>query len=102
MIPSTDKHEHEHVAAGYLRFDPTWSSLGIGNLVQIMILRFFQNCGHRPVALLGGATGMIGDPSGKSAERNLLSKEQLEYNKERFKVQMSKYLDFGKGGALLL
>ena len=96
MIPDTDKHLRENSASGYIGFDPTSTSLGIGNLVQIMILRFFENCGHRPVALLGGATGMIGDPSGKSAERNLLSKEQLEFNKERVKDQLSKYFDFGK------
>jgi len=96
MIPDTDKHLRETTASGYIGFDPTSTSLGIGNLVQIMILRFFQNCGHRPVALLGGATGMIGDPSGKSAERNLLSKEQLEFNKERVQEQLSKYFEFGK------
>lgn len=96
MIPDTDKHLRENTASGYIGFDPTSTSLGIGNLVQIMILRFFQNCGHRPVALLGGATGMIGDPSGKSAERNLLSKEQLEFNKERVKAQLSRFFDFGK------
>lgn len=96
MIPGTDKFLSDHAASGYIGFDPTSSSLGIGNLVQIMILRFFKNCGHRPVALLGGATGMIGDPSGKSAERNLLSKEQLLHNKERVKTQLSKFFDFGK------
>ena len=96
MIPDTDKHLREISASGYIGFDPTSASLGIGNLVQIMILRFFQNCGHRPVALLGGATGMIGDPSGKAAERNLLSREQLEFNKERVKGQLFKYFDFGK------
>ncbi len=96
MIPNTDKHLRAISASGYIGFDPTSASLGIGNLVQIMILRFFQNCGHRPVALLGGATGMIGDPSGKASERNLLSKEQLEFNKERVKKQLFKYFDFGK------
>lgn len=99
MIPDTDKHLRENISSGYIGFDPTSSSLGIGNLVQIMILRFFQNCGHRPVALLGGATGMIGDPSGKSAERNLLSREQLLYNKERVKAQLARYFDFGNSAA---
>jgi tyrosyl-tRNA synthetase len=69
MIPGTDEHLRKSAASGYIGFDPSNSSLGIGNLVQIMILRFFQNCGHKPVVLLGGATGMIGDPSGKSAEQ---------------------------------
>jgi len=97
MIPDTDKFLAEHSASGYIGFDPSAPSLGIGNLVQVMILRFFQRAGHQPVAVVGGATGMIGDPSGKSAERNLLSKEDLERNKETFRIQLSKYLDFGKG-----
>ncbi|GIV34336.1 MAG: tyrosine--tRNA ligase [Chitinophagales bacterium] len=97
MIPGTDKLLRENFVAGYIGFDPSAPSLGIGNLVQIMLLRFFQNAGHRPVAVLGGATGMIGDPSGKSAERNLLSKETLLENKERFKKELSRFIAFGTG-----
>jgi len=97
MIPATDEFLSKNSSAGYIGFDPSAPSLGIGNLVQVMILRFFQLAGHQPVAVLGGATGMIGDPSGKSAERNLLSKDDLENNKEKFRKQLSKYLDFGKG-----
>ncbi len=97
MIPETDKFLRENVTSGYIGFDPSAPSLGIGNLVQIMLLRFFQNSGHRPVAVLGGATGMIGDPSGKSAERNLLTKENLQKNKEHFRQELSKFLDFGEG-----
>ena len=96
MMPGTDTFLQNNISSGYIGFDPTSPSLGIGNLVQIMILRFFQNSGHRPVALLGGATGMIGDPSGKSAERNLLTVEQLAHNKERVRAQLSRYFDFGK------
>ncbi|HXH19596.1 MAG TPA: tyrosine--tRNA ligase, partial [Chitinophagales bacterium] len=98
MVPGTDKFLAENTARGYIGFDPSSPSLGIGNLVQVMILRFFQLSGHQPVAVVGGATGMIGDPSGKSSERSLLSKEELESNKENFRKQLSKFLDFGKGG----
>ncbi len=97
MIPETDGYLNQHKTRGYIGFDPTAPSLGIGNLVQVMLLRLFQKSGHQPVALLGGATGMIGDPSGKSAERNLLTKETLEFNKEKFKSQFHKFLDFDKG-----
>lgn len=97
MIPGTDQFLRGQAASGYIGFDPTAASLGIGNLVQVMILCFFQRAGHQPVAVLGGATGMIGDPSGKSSERNLLSKDVLEHNKRQFKKELSKFLDFGKG-----
>ena len=73
---------------------PTADSLHIGSLVQILILMHFQNCGHKPIVLIGGATGMIGDPSGKSAERNLLSKEDLENNIKGIQTQLSKFLNF--------
>ncbi len=90
-IPETQKYLKENKGVvGYIGFDPTAASLGIGNLVQIIILKHFQNAGHQPIALLGGATGMIGDPSGKSAERNLLTKEKLEHNKEQFTAQFNK------------
>ena len=75
-------------------FDPTSDSLHIGNLVPIMLLAHFQRCGHKPIALVGGATGMIGDPSGKSAERNLLDETTLRHNQEAIKGQLSHFLDF--------
>ena len=81
----------------YAGFDPTSSSLHVGNLVALMLLRRFQKAGHRPIALVGGATGMIGDPSGKSAERNLLSREDLEQNVAALRIQTSQFLDFEAG-----
>jgi tyrosyl-tRNA synthetase len=87
----------------YAGFDPTADSLHVGHLVALMILRRFQKAGHRPIAIVGGATGMIGDPSGKSSERNLLSKEQLAANVDAMRTQMRRFLDFdGPQGALLL
>ena len=87
----------------YIGFDPTASSLHVGSMMQLMMLRRFQKAGHRPVALVGGATGMIGDPSGKSEERNLLSPEQLQSNVDGVASQMRRFLDFeGEGAALLL
>ncbi|GAB4375247.1 MAG: tyrosine--tRNA ligase [Salibacteraceae bacterium] len=80
---------------GYIGFDPTADSLGIGNMVQVMTLVHFQRCGNKPIALVGGATGMVGDPSGKSAERNLLDRDQLHHNLEGQKRQLMKFLDFG-------
>ena len=80
--------------AAYVGFDPTSDSLHIGNLVPIMLLAHFQRCGHKPIALVGGATGMIGDPSGKSSERNLLDEKTLRYNQEAIKRQLSHFLDF--------
>src|SRR5580692_615550 len=78
----------------YVGFDPTADSLHLGHLMGLLILRRFQEAGHRPIALAGGATGMIGDPSGKSAERNLLSREQLDQNLASIKAQLSRILDF--------
>ncbi|MEM0926588.1 MAG: tyrosine--tRNA ligase, partial [Planctomycetota bacterium] len=87
----------------YIGFDPTASSLHAGSLMQLMMLRRYQQAGHRPIALVGGATGMIGDPSGKSAERNLLSAEQLQENLAGIEAQMRRYLSFeGPNAALLL
>ncbi len=87
----------------YVGFDPTAQSLHVGSMMQLMMLRRFQRAGHRPIALVGGATGMIGDPSGKSEERNLLSAEQLQENIAGVAAQMRRFLDFdGEGGALLL
>ena len=82
------------MVTAYVGFDPTADSLHIGHLCSIMILRHFQRCGHKPLALIGGATGMIGDPSGKSQERNLLNEETLRHNVECIKAQLSKFLDF--------
>jgi tyrosyl-tRNA synthetase len=96
-MPGTEKILREGMVAGYIGFDPTSDSLGIGNMVQVMTLLHFQKCGHKPVALVGGATGMVGDPSGKSAERNLLSEEQLQYNLEGMKKQLEKFLNFDCG-----
>lgn len=93
-IPGTEEYLTKNTGVrGYIGFDPTASSLGIGNLVQIIILKHFQRAGHQPIAVLGGATGMIGDPSGKSAERNLQTKEQLEINKQAVAKQIKHFLD---------
>tara|TARA_Y100000768_G_scaffold99783_1_gene72874 strand:- start:5470 stop:6762 length:1293 start_codon:yes stop_codon:yes gene_type:complete len=94
ITPDTEKFLLSQSVSGYIGFDPSADSLHIGSLVQIMVLIHFQRAGHRPIILLGGATGMIGDPSGKSDERNLLSKEILERNTKSIKKQLEKYLDF--------
>jgi tyrosyl-tRNA synthetase len=94
IMPETETHLLEHVTTGYIGFDPTADSLHIGSLVQILILKHFQNAGHKPIALVGGATGMVGDPSGKSVERNLLDEASLQKNIEGVKAQLSRFLDF--------
>ena len=94
IMPETEEHLMEGLRSAYIGFDPTADSLHIGHLVGIMILKHFQNCGHKPYALVGGATGMIGDPSGKSAERNLLTEEMLAQYITGIKKQLSKFLDF--------
>jgi len=94
IMPDTEAYLLEHATAGYIGFDPTADSLHIGSLVQILILKHFQNAGHKPIALVGGATGMVGDPSGKSAERNLLDETTLLTNIEGVKAQLSRFLDF--------
>ncbi len=96
-IPETEAHLNAQMRKAYIGFDPTASSLGVGNMVQIMTLLHFQQCGHKPVALIGGATGMVGDPSGKSAERNLLGEEELRYNQECQQKQLERFLDFNCG-----
>ncbi len=93
--PGIEEQLIKESTAGYIGFDPTASSLHIGNLATIMLLKQFQLCGHTPYALVGGATGMIGDPSGKSSEREFLSEETLRYNQECIKKQLEKFLDFG-------
>lgn len=97
VMPDTESHLNESMRSAYVGFDPTADSLHIGNLVPIMLLAHFQRCGHKPVALVGGATGMIGDPSGKSSERNLLDEKTLRYNQECVKNQLSQFLDFTSG-----
>lgn len=94
MTPGIEEHLSKGMASAYLGFDPTADSLHIGHLVGVMTLLHFQRAGHRPFALVGGATGMIGDPSFKSAERNLLSKETLDHNISCIKSQLAKFLDF--------
>ena len=94
LIPGTDEYLRSKKTIGYIGFDPTSDSLHIGSLVPIFILKHFQNHGHTPIVLLGGATGMIGDPSGKSDERNLLDKEVLDYNEKKLTKQFEKFLDF--------
>ena len=93
-MPGTEEHLLSGMQSAYLGIDPTADSLHIGHLVGVMMLRHFQLAGHKPVALLGGATGMIGDPSGKSAERNLLDEPTLRHNQEALKEQLSRFLDF--------
>ena len=93
-MPGTEEHLMEQMRCAYIGFDPTADSLHIGNLVPIMMLSHYQRCGHKPVALVGGATGMIGDPSGKSSERNLLDEATLRHNQEAIKKQLSRFLDF--------
>lgn len=97
VMPDTEEHLNEAMRSAYVGFDPTADSLHIGNLVPIMLLAHFQRCGHRPVALVGGATGMIGDPSGKSSERQLLDEKTLRHNQECVKSQLSQFLDFDSG-----
>ena len=92
--PGTEEFLLKKPTAGYVGFDPTADSLHIGNLVPIMLLVHLQRCGHKPVALVGGATGMVGDPSGKSSERNLLDMEQLRHNEACVKKQLGRFLDF--------
>jgi len=93
-MPGTEEHLLSEMRSAYVGFDPTADSLHIGNLVPIMLLAHYQRCGHRPIALVGGATGMIGDPSGKSAERNLLDEKTLRHNQECVKAQLGHFLDF--------
>lgn len=97
VMPETEAHLMETMRSAYIGFDPTADSLHIGNLVPIMLLSFYQRCGHKPYALVGGATGMIGDPSGKSAERNLLDENALRHNQECVRKQLSQFLDFSSG-----
>ncbi|MBR5775273.1 MAG: tyrosine--tRNA ligase, partial [Bacteroidaceae bacterium] len=94
MMPGTEELLSKEMVTAYLGIDPTADSLHIGHLCGVMMLRHFQRCGHKPLALIGGATGMIGDPSGKSQERNLLNEETLRHNVACIKEQLSRFLDF--------
>jgi tyrosyl-tRNA synthetase len=102
--PEFEEHVKTKNTVGYIGFDPTSDSLHIGSLVQLIILKHFQSHGHKPIVLIGGATGMIGDPSGKSKERNLLSQELIDKNITSLKKQFSKFLDFdcGENSAIIL
>ncbi len=105
IMPGAEEFMQKGMVTAYVGFDPTADSLHIGHLVSVMILRHLQRCGHRPVVLIGGATGMIGDPSGKSQERNLLTPEQIEANIAGIRSQFEKLIDFNSdapNGALLL
>lgn len=97
IMPGTEEALNKQVSSGYIGFDPTADSLHVGSLVQIMILVHFQRAGHKPFALVGGATGMVGDPSGKSQERNLLDSETLDHNVACVKAQLERFLDFESG-----
>ena len=96
IMPGTEEYLQTHLVSAYLGTDPTADSLHIGHLCGIMMLRHLQSCGHKPYLLVGGATGMIGDPSGKSLERNLLDSDTLYHNQEAIKKQVSKFLDFAR------
>lgn len=97
IMPGTEEELNKQMTSGYIGFDPTADSLHVGHLTQIMTLIHFQRAGHKPFALVGGATGMVGDPSGKSAERNLLSEDTLNYNVSCLEKQLKKFLDFDSG-----
>jgi tyrosyl-tRNA synthetase len=94
IMPGTEEQLKKEKTTGYIGFDPTADSLHIGSLVPILLLVHLQRAGHQPVALVGGATGMVGDPSGKSEERNLLDEESLRKNVDGIRAQLEKYLDF--------
>jgi tyrosyl-tRNA synthetase len=97
VMPGTEELLNKEMTTGYIGFDPTADSLHVGSLAQIMTLVRFQLAGHKPLALVGGATGMVGDPSGKSAERNLLNADTLNKNIEGIKKQLQQFLNFDCG-----
>jgi len=99
IMPGTEELLTKEKVTGYIGFDPTADSLHVGSLVPIILLVHFQRYGHKPIALVGGATGMIGDPTGKTEERKFLTKETLDYNLECIKKQLSKFLDFSQGNS---
>src|SRR5688572_24262089 len=95
--PGLEEQLLKEMTSGYVGFDPTSDSLHVGNLLPIMLLKHFQLAGHKPYALVGGATGMVGDPSGKSAERNLLDEATLNHNVASVQAQLKRFLDFESG-----
>src|SRR5258707_6260818 len=95
-MPGTEEQLNKEITAAYIGFDPTADSLHIGSLVPIILLVHLQKAGHKPIALVGGATGMVGDPSGKSEERNLLNEAVLNINVAAVKAQLERFLDFDK------
>ncbi len=97
MMPGTEEQLAKEMTSAYIGFDPTSDSLHVGSFAQIMLLKRFQMAGHKPIVLVGGATGMIGDPSGKSQERNLLNEQTLQKNLDGIKAQLSKFIDFESG-----
>ena len=97
IMPGTENEFNKQITSAYIGFDPTADSLHIGSLVQIMTLVHLQNSGHKPFVLIGGATGMVGDPSGKSQERNLLSEEILRHNLQSVEKQLRQFLNFDSG-----
>ncbi|MBS7565279.1 tyrosine--tRNA ligase [Mucilaginibacter sp. Bleaf8] len=99
IMPGTEELLNKGITSGYIGFDPTADSLHVGHLTQIMTLIHFQKAGHKPYALVGGATGMVGDPSGKSQERNLLSEDALQHNLQSIQAQLQRFLDFNSGAA---
>src|SRR5437762_3400983 len=96
IMPGTQEQLNKEMTSAYIGFDPTADSLHIGSLVPILLLVHLQKAGHKPIALVGGATGMVGDPSGKNEERNLLSEETLLHNQAGVRSQLEKFLDFNK------
>ncbi|HAD32990.1 MAG TPA: tyrosine--tRNA ligase, partial [Chitinophagaceae bacterium] len=94
IMPGTEEQLNQEMTSGYIGFDPTSDSLHIGSLVPIILLMHLQKAGHKPYALVGGATGMVGDPSGKSEERNMLSEDLIRHNTECITNQLRKFLDF--------
>lgn len=99
IMPGTEEQLQKELTTAYVGIDPTADSLHIGHLVGVMMLKHLQLAGHKPIALIGGATGMIGDPSGKSQERNLLDEDTLRHNQNCIKTQLNKFLDFDSGEA---
>ena len=94
LTPGVEEQLQKEMTLGYIGFDPTSDSLHIGNMLQVMLLSIFQKCGHQPVVLIGGATGMVGDPSGKSKERKFLDEDLLIHNQNKIKKQFETFLDF--------
>ena len=97
IMPGTEEQIKKELTTAYVGIDPTADSLHIGHLVSVMMMKHFQLSGHKPIFVIGGATGMIGDPSGKSEERNLLTESTIRHNQEAIKAQLEKFIDFTSG-----